>query len=230
MSKQRAQLQIRITEDLLGALDRYLEKTDFSTRAAWYADTARKWLEWFETEAGPDWQPYKAPSRGEILNVSVPPEIKARLKGVSGGHMLMDIYWSVIAWFAKEHDLLTSHADETPAILAISLFEEQAKLIDAYIEDGTFKFKGDFWDASLLHWLEYRRQLDAPYEFYLAPPVRGTQKAHAQYTRSIYAWVKNWAHIEYVYPSTIAYNALSYFLDALENEPELARPHSPASE
>ena len=226
MGKQRAQLQIRITEDLLGALDRYLEKTDFSTRAAWYAATARKWLEWFETEAGPDWQPYKAPSRGEILNVSVPPEIKARLKEAAGGHMLMDIYWSVIAWFAKEHDLLISHADETPAILAISLFEEQAKLIDAYMEDGTFKFRGDFWDASLLHWLEYRRQLDAPYEFYLSPPSKNAVTVHAIYTRSVYAWAKNWSHIEDVYPSTIASNAAVYFLDSLMDDPELAKKYA----
>ena len=226
MGKERVQLQIKTSDDIMAALDRHLERTYYTTRAAWYADAAEEWLEWRATEAEAKWQPLKAPSSGERIHISITPELKERLKEAAGPYQLVDIYWSIIMRYLDKHDILKKEADETPAVLTVSLLKEQSELIDAYVEDGTFESKGAFWIAAIVHWDDRRTRMSLPYGGYYVPPIEDAEDVYAVYPRWVHALIKMWSLRDNVSSGIISYNAIVGFLDALIDDPELAKKYA----
>lgn len=228
MSHKKVQLQIKTTKDIQNSLDRHLERSYYTTRAAWYADAAEEWLEWRATEARSDWRPYKAPSSGDRLHISITPELEERLREAAGPYQLVDTYWSVIMRYVLKHDILEKEANKTPAVLTVSLLEQQADLIDAYVEDGTFASKGAFWIAATLYWVGHRARYRLPYANYYVPPLTNSRGVHAAYPPWVYALIKMWSARDCMSPGIVSYNAIVDFLNALGKEPTLANSYLPA--
>ena len=223
----KVQLHIRMTDDMIQVLDQYLKiNTRFSTRGAWFVAAAKEWLDWIETEEGKNYTVYSSHSRGPkvSVSVSVPPELKERLHVLAGERPLGDMSWTVVVWYAKKYDLLENVADSTPGLIQTSALKEHADLIEAYIKDGTFGSKAEFWTAALEHWLEYRSNLLLPHDYYPAPPVgEGTVPLFTVFPRNVHSRLKLWANADDVYPTVIVYNAVVLYLDALLEDPSIAK-------
>lgn len=140
MRRKKVQLQVRITEEMLSVMDKHIAANPlYNTRAKWFAAAAEDWFTWLENEADENWVPYRAHSHGEKISVSVMPDLKQRLEDAAKGHQLVDIYWTVIIHFARRYKLDEFIHDPTPGVLNLSVPNETADVIDAYIDGAALK-------------------------------------------------------------------------------------------
>jgi hypothetical protein len=216
MGRIKVQLQVRITGEMLDIMDKHIATNPiYNTRAKWFAAAAEDWLTWIEEEADEDWVPYRAHSHGEKISISVMPDLKQRLEDASKGHQLVDIYWTVIIHFANHYKLTEFIRDPTPGVLNLSVPNETADVIDAYIEAGRFEDPLEFWCKALEYWFTVRQSSYRTHEFYFAPPVTDTRDQFLPLPRQLYHTLKYWSENDGVFPSVALYNAGTAYLDYL---------------
>lgn len=216
MRRKKVQLQVRITEEMLSVMDKHIAANPlYNTRAKWFAAAAEDWFTWLENEADENWVPYRAHSHGEKISISVMPDLKQRLEDAAKGHQLVDIYWTVIIHFARRYKLDEFIHDPTPGVLNLSVPNETADVIDAYIDGGRFEDPLDFWSKALEHWFTVRQSSYRTHEFYFAPPVTNARDQVLPLPRQLYHTLKYWSENDGVFPSVALYNAGTTYLDSL---------------
>ena len=219
MRRKKVQLQVRITEEMLSVMDKHIAANPlYNTRAKWFAAAAEDWFTWLENEADENWVPYRAHSHGEKISISVMPDLKQRLKDAAKGHQLVDIYWTVVIHFARRYKLDEFIHDPTPGVLNLSVPNETADVIDAYIDGGRFEDPLDFWSKALEHWFTVRQSSYRTHEFYFAPPVTSARDQVLPLPRQLYHTLKYWSENDGVFPSVALYNAGTTYLDSLPDQ------------
>lgn len=216
MRRKKVQLQVRITEEMLSVMEKHIAANPlYNTRAKWFAAAAEDWFTWLENEADENWVPYRAHSHGEKISISVMPDLKQRLEDAAKGHQLVDIYWTVIIHFARRYKLDEFIHDPTPGVLNLSVPNETADVIDAYIDGGRFEDPLDFWSKALEHWFTVRQSSYRTHEFYFAPPVTNARDQVLPLPRQLYHTLKYRSENDGVFPSVALYNAGTTYLDSL---------------